>query len=80
MVGSLVDSMTDEVLKAKGCLMHLTMNKGYSINNIKSIVNGFESKLGFAKEDSVDAYFIFGTRFSDEMGNDEVLIRVLLGI
>ena len=60
--------------------MHLTMNKGYSINNIKSIVNGFESKLGFAKEDSVDAYFIFGTRFSDEMGNDEVLIRVLLGI
>lgn len=86
MVGSLADSMTDEVPKAKGCLIHLTMNKGYPINNIKSIVYGFENKLGFDKEDPLDAYipngnpFIFGSRLSDELGEDEVLIRVLLSI
>jgi len=86
MVASLVYSMTDEVLKAKGCLIHLTMNKKYPISNIKSIVNGFESKLGFDKEDPLDAYipnrniFVFGTRLSDEIGDDEVLIRVLLSV
>lgn len=85
-VASLVYSMTDEVLKAKGCLIHLTMNKDYPMENIKSIVNGFESKLGFDKEDPLDAYFpdrnpfIFGTCLSDEMGDGEVLIRVLLSI
>ena len=86
MVGSLIDSMTDEVLKAKGCLIHLTMNKAYSISNIESIVNSFENKLGFDKEDQLDAYipnrnpFIFGTRLSDEIEKNEVLIQVLLCI
>ncbi len=80
MVASLTYSMTDEVLEAKGCLMHLTMNKDYPMSNIENIVNGFENKLGFANEDSVDAYFIFGTRLNDEMDESEVLIRVLLGV
>ena len=80
MVASLIYSMTDEVLKAKGCLMYLTTNKDYPISDVEKIVNGFESKLGFDKEDSLDTYFIFGTQLSDEMGDDEVLIRVLLGI
>ena len=80
MVASLTYSMTDEVLEAKGCLIHLTMNKDYPISNVENIINGFENRLGFANEDSVDEHFIFGTRLNDEIGKDEVLIRVLLGI
>ncbi len=86
MVGSLLDSMTDEVLEAKGCLMHFTMHKDYPLVNIKKIVSSFEKKLGYDREDPLEAYvpnrniFIFGTRLSDEMGEDGVLIRVLLSI
>lgn len=86
MVGSLVDSMTDEVLEAKGCLMHFTMHKDYPVANIEKIVSSFEKKLGYDKEDPLDAYipnrnvFVFGTQLSDEMGADEVLIRMLIGI
>jgi len=86
MVGSLVDSVTDEALKAKGCIIHLTMSKDYPINSIKSIVNGFENKLGFDREDPLDPYipntnpFIFGTGLNDTMSGDEVLIRILLGV
>lgn len=86
MVGSLVDSMTDEVLEAKGCLMHFTMHRDYPVANIEKIVSGFEKKLGYDKEDPLDAYisnrniFVFGTKASDEMEKDEVLIRVLLGL
>ncbi len=80
MVASLTYSMTDEVLRAKGCLMHLTMNEDYPISNVENIVNGFENRLGFGKEDLSDAYFIFGTQMSNEINEGEVLIRVLLGI
>ena len=80
MVASLAYSMTDEVLRAKGCLIQLTMNEDYPISNVENIVNGFENRLGFSKEDSSDVYFIFGTCLSDEMGEDEVHIRVLLSI
>ncbi len=86
MVASLVYSMTDEVLKAKGCLMHLTMNNEYPISDIERIVNYFENKLGFNEINSSSLPrkhiqpFVFGTCVSDEMDKDEVLIRVLLGI
>ena len=86
MVGSLVDSMTDEVLEAKGCLIHFIMHKDYPLVNIKKIVSNFEKKLGYDKEDPLDAYipnrniFVFGTQLSDEMDEGEVLIRVLIGI
>lgn len=86
MVGSLVDSMTDEVLEAKGCLLHFTIHKDYPVAKIESIVNSFERKLGFDKVDPLDVYmpnrkpFIFGTKAHNELAEDEVLIRVLLGI
>jgi len=86
MVGSLVDSVTDEALKAKGCIIHLMMNKDYPINSIKSIVNSFENKLGFDREEQLDPYipnrnpFIFGTGLNDEINKNEVLIRVLFSI
>ena len=80
MVGSLVDSMTDEILKPKGCLIHFGMNRDFPIEKVEHIVNQFEEKLDLDKEAPSNFYFIFGTQMRDDMRENEVLIRVLLSI
>jgi len=86
MIGSLVDSITDEIFEAKGCLVHLAMHEKYPTSSVREIVNGIERKLGMDKTDSSDNYmekinpFYFGTLLSDELAEDEVLIRILVSI
>ncbi len=76
MVGSLVESITDEIFEAKGCLVHLAMHEKYPISSVRGIVNDIESKLGM---DETRPYY-FGTLLSDGLAEDEVLIRILVSI
>ena len=73
---SLVDSMTDNgLLKMKSCLLHLTMNDNYPISSVKKIVDYIERKL-----DIDESPFYFGTQLSNELVEDEILIRILVSI
>jgi len=72
-IGSLIISMTDEVLTAKECFVHLTIYKDYPLNNIEKIMSNFEKQL---KLDS-DTTIIFGIHLSNNINRSGVLIRVL---
>ena len=76
MVSSLVGSMTDEVLTAKGCLIHLTMHKDYPLKNVEKIVNRHEERLQMYN----NASCIFGTKISEEVKIEEVEIRILVSV
>ncbi len=84
MVSSLADSMTGGILKAKSCLVHLTVNKNYPMENIATIMKSFEEKFGFDEEDEAEKYvskmgvFIFGTRVVKVMDDGEVWMRVIV--
>lgn len=75
MVDSLAESMTDEFLKVKGCLTRLTMNRHYPIASTERLVNEIERKMSLH-----DRPFYFGTLLSDELAEDEIVIRILVGI
>lgn len=85
MMGSLMDSMTDKILDAKGCLMHLTMHKSYPVESVENTVNKVEKQLDKYGKDPLAIYtggkpFYFGTRTNEEMAEDVVLIRILVSI
>ena len=75
MVGSLVDSITDEIFEAKGCLVHLAMHEKYPILLIEKIVNELDRKM-----DLNDKPFYFGTLRADGFTDDEVLIQILVNM
>jgi len=72
-VGSLVISMTDEVLTAKRCFVHFTIYRNYSLDDIEKIMNNFEKQLKL----NDDATIIFGIHLSNNINKNGVLIRVL---
>lgn len=77
MLGSLVDSMTDNGLldATKGCLLHLTMHDNYSVSSVKKIVDYVERRLNLDEDP-----FYFGIQSNDELIKDEVLIQMLVSI
>ncbi len=85
MMGSLMDSMTDEILDVKGCLMHITMHKSYPVQSVEKIVNRVEKQLSKYGKDPLTIYagekpFYFGTLSNEKMAEDEILIRMLVCI
>jgi len=76
MVGSLVSSITDEILKAKGCLVQLIMYKDYPLRDIEKIVNCFESVL---KMDN-NTLFILGIKTNNIQEENCVIIKIMISI
>jgi len=76
MVGSLVSSITDEILKAKGCLVQLIMYKDYPLRDIEKIVNCFESVL---KMDN-NTLFILGIKTNNIPEENCVIIKIMISI
>jgi hypothetical protein len=51
-----VESVTEGVLQAKGCLAQLTTNSEYSEEKVRQVFELMKKRLGFDRHDPLDAY------------------------
>jgi len=83
-VGSLVNSVTDEnLLNPNGCLLQLMVNRKYPRKSIIKIIEDVDVGLKFnfePLEADMNIPFYVGTRYIDEMDEDEVSIMILVSI
>ncbi len=84
MVDSIVGSVTNgNILNPKGCLLHLMINKKYSrssfINIIEAIAEGFNFNYEPLEPELKEAFYA-GTRFNNDLDEDEVSIMILVTI
>jgi hypothetical protein len=83
-VGALINSVTDEnLLSPRGCLVHLTMHKKYPRKSVIKLIEEIDEGLMFDFEPlkpELKEPFYVGTRFVNDLPNDEVAIKMLVSI
>lgn len=81
MINSLVSSVTNEnILNPKSCLLHLTVNQKYPRKSIIKIIETIDEGFNFNYEPlkpELKEPFYTGTRFDNNLDDDEVSIMIL---